>query len=84
MKNYKIGVLKDHKSPEGYIIPQEIIKEDKLNDSNDIEEYDSYIEMITDLYSKDLGAIFVATDYANIYSSIAGYENIGEETKIIQ
>lgn len=84
MKNYKIGVLKDHKSPEGYIIPQEIIKEEKLNDSNDIEEYDSYIEMIADLYSKDLGAIFVATDYANIYSSIAGYENIGEETKIIQ
>lgn len=84
MKGYKIGILKDQKSPEGYIIPQEIIKENKLSDNNDIEEYDSYIEMIADLYSKDLGAIFVATDYPNIYSSIAGYENIGEETKIIK
>ena len=84
MKGYKIGILKDQKSPEGYIIPQEIIKENKLSDNNDIEEYDSYIEMIADLYSKDLGAIFVATDYPNIYSSIAGYENIGEETKIIE
>lgn len=84
MKGYKIGILKDEKSPEGYIIPQEIIKENKLNDNNDIEEYDSYIEMIADLYSKDLGAIFLATDYASIYNSIAGYENIGEETKVIE
>lgn len=84
MREYKIGILKDHKSPEGYIIPQEIIKENKLSDNNDIEEYDSYIEMIADLYSKDLGAVFVATDYANIYNSIAGYENIGNETKVIK
>lgn len=84
MKGYKIGILKDQKSPEGYIIPQEIIKENKLSDNNDIEEYDSYIEMIADLYSNDLGAIFLATDYPDIYSSIAGYENIGEETKIIE
>ncbi len=83
IKDYKIGILKDKKSPEGYIIPQEIIKENKLHDENDITEYESYTEMISDLYTKDLDAIFVATDYPSIYSNIAGYENIQNETKII-
>ena len=83
VKDYKIGILKDKKSPEGYIIPQEIIKEEKLHDNNDITEYESYTEMIADLYTKDIDAIFVSTNYPSIYSSIAGYENIGNETKII-
>ena len=83
IKDYKIGILKDKKSPEGYIIPQEIIKEEKLHDNNDITEYESYTEMIADLYTKDIDAIFVSTNYPSIYSSIAGYENIGNETKII-
>lgn len=83
IKNYKIGILKDSKSPEGYIIPQEILKENKLHDNNDVVEYDSYTEMITDLYSNDVDAIFLSTEYQNIYSSIPGYENIGTDTRII-
>lgn len=83
IKDYKIGILSDKKSPEGYIIPQEIIKKNDLDDNNKIVKYDNYIEMITDLYSKDIDAIFLASDYVNIYSSIAGYENIGTETKKI-
>ncbi len=83
LKDYKIGILNDKKSPEGYIIPQEIIKKEKLQDENDIVNYDSYTEMIADLYTSDVDAIFLATDYPSIYSSIAGYEEIGTETKII-
>ena len=83
IKNYKIGILNDKTSPEGYIIPQKIIKEKKLQDENDVINYDNYIEMITDLYSKEVDAIFLATDYPTIYSSMAGYEEIQNETKII-
>lgn len=83
IKDYNIGILKDKKSPEGYIIPQEIIKEKKLNDENDVKSYESYTEMIADLYSGDIDAVFLSTDYPNIYSGIAGYEAIGDETKII-
>ena len=83
IKNYKIAILKDSKSPEGYIIPQEILKENKLHDNNDIIDYDSYTEMITDLYSNDVDAIFLSSEYASIYSSIPGYEGIGSDTKII-
>lgn len=83
MKNCKIGILDDKKSPEGYIIPNEIIKEEDLKDNNQLVKYESYTEMIADLYTEDVDAIFLATDYPTIYSSIAGYEEIGNETKII-
>ena len=83
IKDYKIAILKDTSSPEGYIIPQTIIKENKLHDNNDIVEYESYTEMIADLYTEDLDAIFLSSEYASIYSSISGYENIGTETKKI-
>ena len=83
IKNYKIGILNDKKSPDGYIIPQEIIKSHKLQDNNEIIEYDNYTEMISDLYVKDIGAIFVPTEYPSLYNGIAGYENIANETKII-
>lgn len=83
VKDYKIAILKDTTSPEGYIIPQTIIKENKLHDENDIVEYESYTEMIADLYTKDLDAIFLSSEYASIYCSISGYENIATETKKI-
>ena len=78
-----IGILSDEKSVEGYIIPKEIIKENKLEDNNQIEEYDSYQEMLADLYSGDLDLMFIASDYASNFSSTEGYEHIGEETKVI-
>ena len=83
IKDYKIAMLKDTTSPEGYIIPQTIIKENKLHDTNNVVEYTSYTEMIADLYTGDLDAIFLSSEYSTIYSSIPGYENIGTETKKI-
>ena len=83
IKNYKIGIFKEKKSPDGYIIPQEIIKSHKLQDTNEIIEYENYSEMISDLYVKDIEAIFVPTDYPSLYNSMAGYENIANETRII-
>ena len=83
IKDYKIGILKDKSSPEGYIIPEEIIKSNKLEDNNKIVKYESYTEMISDLYSGDVDAIFLTSDYSTVYSSISGYENIGTETKVI-
>ena len=78
-----IGILGDTNSPDGYIIPQEIIKEHKLNDTNEVKEYEDYTSMIVDLYSKDLDAMFVTDGYVSLFSGIAGYENIANDTKVI-
>lgn len=83
VKDFKIGILKDPSSPEGYIIPKEVIKDENLKDENQVVKYESYTEMISDLYTSDIDAIFLSTDYPAIYGNMAGYENIKDETKII-
>ena len=85
IKDFKIGVLdkSNKKSPDGYIIPQEIIKENKLYDDNELVDYNDYQTMITDLYAKSIDAIILPTNYPSMFSSISGYEEIGMDTKII-
>lgn len=83
IKDMKIGILADTKSPDGYIIPQEIIKENNLQDDNEIVEYDDYTTMLVDMYSDELGAMFVSDSYVSMFSGITGYENIETDTKVI-
>lgn len=83
ISDMKIGILNDKKSPEGYIIPQEIIKENKLNDENEIKSYDDYTSMLVDMYSNELDAMFVSGSYVSMFSGITGYENIESDTKVI-
>ncbi len=79
----RIGILEDENSIEGYKIPMDIVKENKLEDENELVNYSDYTSMIVDLYSNDIDACFVSGGYVSIFSSIAGYENIQTDTKII-
>lgn len=83
IKDMKIGLLKDKKNPEGYIIPKEIIKEHNLEDDNEIKKYDDYHSMLVDLYANELDAMFVSDSYEAMFSSITGYENIRTDTRVI-
>ena len=81
--DYEIGILVDEKSPEGYIIPQEIIKENTLHDTNVIKSYDNYSAMLVDMYAGELDALFITSNYVDLYSDVTGYEDIETDTKII-
>lgn len=83
VKDMKIGIIKDDTNPEGAIIPKEIIKENNLNDENEVTDYDNYTSMLVDLYSGDLDAMFISNHYVSMFSGITGYENIESETKVI-
>ena len=83
VKDYSIGILKDKKSPEGYIIPQEIISENNLNDTNEIKKYDDYSTMLVDMYAGELDAMFTSSSYVSMFSNITGYEDIETDTKVI-
>ena len=83
VKDMKIGILKDKKSPEGYIIPKEIIKKYKLEDDNQVVEYEDYTSMLVDMYGKELDALFVPDSYVSMFSGITGYENISTDTKVV-
>lgn len=83
VNDFKIALLNDKESPDGYIIPQEIIKENNLNDTNIIVEYDNYASMLVDLYADEIDAVFISGNYEELFSGITGYEEIKTDTKII-
>ena len=83
IKDDKIGILSDKASPEGNIIPNEVIKENKLKDDNEIVEYDDYFTAMADLYDGEVDSIFVPTDYPSMFVSMETYQNIESDTKII-
>ncbi len=87
INNLKIGTINDPSNIEGYIIPNEIINEFKLDEKNQILQYDTYIILLEELYSGNLDLIFLPKEYPLIINSIFEenniYSNIQEETKII-
>ena len=83
VKDYTIGILKDKDSPDGYIIPQEMIKENNLDDDNELKKYDDYSSMLVDLYAGDVDAIFITDNYVDMFSGITGYEDVKTDTRII-
>ncbi len=83
LKNKKIGIVNDTKDIEGNILPNEIIKKHKLNSSNEIKEYDSTMELLHALSNKEIDAAFFSRNYADMFYSLEGYENIKEDTKVL-
>ena len=83
LKDNTIGILSDESSPEGNIIPNEVIDENKLKDENEIIEYDDYFTAMADLYEGEVDSIFVPTDYPSMFVSMETYQNIKDDTKII-
>ena len=83
VKGLKLGLLNDKKNPDGYIVPQIIIKENNLQDSNEIVDYEDYTSMLADLYANEIDGMFIPSGYVSMFSSITGYENIETDTKVI-
>ncbi len=78
-KNKKIGILNDENSIDGYTIPKEIIKKEKLE--NELVEYNDYVSLLNDLINNKIDYIFLPTNYKIMLSNI---EDINlENTKTI-
>lgn len=78
----KIGMINDSNNIEGYSIPMEIVKEEKINEEN-IASYDSFTEMLSDLYNEEIDAMFISSSYVSMFVTEEGFENIANETKVI-
>ena len=76
-----LAVLEDDTSYEGSIIPSEINKKNEL--INETKEYSSYISMIDALEAGEINYVFLPTNYPTMFSSMDGYEDIADTTKII-
>ena len=83
VKNKTIGITNDTTSVDGYILAEELIKENSLRDNNKIKEYNGYSAILKALYSNEIDLAFLPTNYAAMFSSTDGYEKIEDETNII-
>lgn len=83
IKNKKIGLLNDETSEDGYILPKEILTEQKLTTNNTIVEYDNYISLANALYQKEVDYIFLPSNYEDIIKDIDTLESFSNETKVL-
>ena len=83
VKNMTLAMLNDTNNPDGYIIPQQMVKNNKLQDSNEIQSYDDYTSMLADLYTGHVDGMFIPSGYVSMFSNISGYEDIEAQTKVI-
>ena len=78
----KIGIINDTENQEGYVLPMQIVEDEKINEEN-LASYDEYTQMLSDLYNGEIDAMFVSSSYVSLFANEEGYENIADETKSI-
>ncbi len=79
-KTFKVGMIDNKTDTEGYVLPKELIKRDKLEFT--VTEYDTYLEMLELLYAKKLDGVFITSDFEAIYNSTETFENIGDDVRV--
>ncbi len=83
LKNNKnietVGLINDKNDIEGYIIANEIIKDNNIK--YEIKYYDNYEDMIDDLYNNKIDSAFVQSSYVSYFNE--EYDNIKNDTKIL-
>ena len=81
IRSEKIGILSDKESVDGYQIPQEIISENKL--SNELVEYNNYLDLINDLLDGKINLVFLPTNYSILFANVEGLHDLNTKTKIV-
>lgn len=79
----KIGILDNKTNIDNYIIPMEMVKNNKLDNDNEIVKYEDLFSMLEDLYKKKIDMMFISSNFNSMFSTTEGYENIKNEIKII-
>ena len=76
-----IGLINKENDIEGYVLPQEYIATN--NKKYKIEYYEEYELLLDALYKGEVDGIFITANYILKYASNEKYENIQNDTKII-
>lgn len=84
LKDANIGIISNNdESDKLRELALEIISSENLSKNNNIVDFDNYTTMITALYEKELDYAFLPTNFADIYSTTEGFENLKNDLKII-
>ncbi len=78
IKDLKIGMIEDEEDIEGYILPNEVIKEYKLDENNEIKTYSDTVTLMTALVEGEVDAIFISSNYKNMFKSVENFDSNSE------
>ena len=76
-----IGVIQDENIENGYKFAKEIIE--KNNIKYDLIKYETYLDIIKDLYSKKIKYAFLPSNYGSMFSNDEEYHDIENKFKIL-
>lgn len=79
-KVVNVGMISNENDIEGYILPKEYLEK---KGKYEVEFYNEYYDLLNALYDGSIDAVFISGNYTIIYSSLLGFENIKNETKVI-
>ena len=82
LKGKRIAILNmSNQSVSNHI--QAYLKENNLEDTNEVIIYDSPIEMVHDLYDNKVDAIIIGSNFKSLFSEKEGFATIEEDTVIL-
>lgn len=76
-----IGILNDENNLEGNILAKKLIEKEELK--QELKHYETYIDMLADLYAGDLGGCIVPGNYESLFSTEENYNNISNEVEVV-
>ena len=68
----KVGIIKDEDNIIGNTIPNEVIKNKKLNVKT--KKYDTYVDLLNALYNEEVDYVFLPTGYVVMFSTYEGQD----------
>ena len=74
-----LGMINNSDDIEGNILAQELIEKEGLT-NNEVTEYSSYYEMISDLLNKEVDGIFLSSNYLTIFGGEEAFEGLENTT----
>ena len=83
VKSSKIGIISNESSIDGYTIPNEIIKENNLEKTNEVIKFNTVSDVVRALYKGEINVAIVSSTYDSMLANVEGYNNIKSETKEI-
>ena len=80
-KESVIGRISNEDDYEGYVLTKKIISKHKI--TNEIEDFDDYLDMAYALYDNKIDAIFVPSNYISLFRNEEALANVEYDTKVI-
>lgn len=80
-ENFKVGIINNESDIEGNVLAYELIDKKNLNIS--VVKYDSYFELLENLYNKTINGMFVSSNYEITYEIYDAYANIHNDVRVV-